>query len=171
VSYTFDGPNRLVLCNAGTVVIVLADLWSRWKDWVLQDNAHFLPAFDTVGGEIPAIPLYLFTLNGWRIRPQSANHTLIVRGGVLVDADAGDPFVDPVGNYVVRIQLEAPGIAIGYSSGGGGGTGPTSSQIAAAVLAAMNSTPPGVDVRRMNGAQVIGDGSELDHWRGIGVSP
>lgn len=39
------------------------------------------------------------------------------------------------------------------------------------VLAAMNLAPPGVDVRRMNGAEVIGTGAETDPWRGVGVSP
>ena len=46
------------------------------------------------------------------------------------------------------------------------GSGPSAGEIAAAVLAAMNTTPPGVDVRKMNGFAVVGTGSPGDLWRG-----
>lgn len=44
-------------------------------------------------------------------------------------------------------------------------------RIAAAVLAALNATTIPVDAKKMNGASIIGDGSEADPWRGVGVSP
>lgn len=40
-----------------------------------------------------------------------------------------------------------------------------------AVIAALSATHIPVDARRMNGAPIIGDGSEGDPWRGVGVSP
>lgn len=43
---------------------------------------------------------------------------------------------------------------------------PTAAQNAAAVIAAMNATPPDVNVSKMNGADVYGDGSDADPWRG-----
>lgn len=113
------------------------DLYSRWKDWVLSGNAGFLPAFSTVGGDIPAIPLYLFLENGWRVVPQQADHTLTVVGGVFEVQGGGDPFVDPAGSYKIRINRQVPGIAIGYSAGAGGG-GPSETAIAAAVRAELN---------------------------------
>ena len=48
---------------------------------------------------------------------------------------------------------------------------PTTEQIAAAFLAALQGTTIPVDARLMNGAPVIGDGSEADPWRGVGVQP
>lgn len=51
------------------------------------------------------------------------------------------------------------------------GGGPSATDIAAAVLAALNATAIPVDVQRMNAAEVIGDGSEANPWRGVGVSP
>lgn len=131
MSYTFDGATKRVTLGSGVTTLVLADLWSRWKDWVLSGNASALPAFDTVGGDIAAIPLYLFPINGWKIVPQAANHTLTVTGGILATEDDSDPFVDPAGSYAIRINREAPGIAIGYSTSGG--SGPSASSIAAAV--------------------------------------
>lgn len=140
MSYTFDGANKRIVLGVGTVELVLADLWSRWKDWVLAGNAQFLPALDTVGGDIAAIPLYLFPRNGWKIVPQSANHVLRVTGGVLATEDGSDPFVDPVGSYQIRINREAPAIAIGYSTGGGGGSGLTLAEIESSSILAREAT-------------------------------
>jgi hypothetical protein len=113
------------------VVLDLVDLHSRWKDWVLAGNAFYLPAFSAVGGDIASIPLYLFIGNGWKIVPQSADHSLAVTGGVLNSDNGSDPFIDPVGTYKIRINREAPGIAIGYSASGV--AAPTAEQNAAAV--------------------------------------
>lgn len=52
-----------------------------------------------------------------------------------------------------------------------GGAYPTAAQIAAAVLASLNATTIPVDVQLMNGAEVIGDGTNGNPWRGVGVSP
>lgn len=50
-------------------------------------------------------------------------------------------------------------------------TPPSTEQIVAAVLAALQATTIPVDAKKMNGANVIGDGSEADPWRGEGVLP
>lgn len=131
MAYTFNGVTKRITLSSGTVVLDLIDLHSRWKDWLLLGNAGFVQAFGTVGGETPKIPLYLFVSNGWKIVPQSANHALSVINGVLETDDASEPFVDPAGGYSIRIKLESPGIAIGYSSSGS--TGPTAESIAAAI--------------------------------------
>ena len=49
--------------------------------------------------------------------------------------------------------------------------GPSAADIAAAVLAALNATTIPVDTQKMNGADIIGDGSEANPWRGVGVQP
>ena len=167
MAYTFDGASKLIILT-GTTTLDLVDLHARWKDWILAGNASVVPAFRAVGGDIPAIPLYLFLLNGWRIRPMEASHSLTVYNGLLEVDGGGEPFVDPLGNFKVRINRQSPGIAIGYSTSGG--SGPTAESIAAAVLAALNATTIPVDVQKMNSAEVIGDGSEAEPWRGLGVS-
>lgn len=128
MSYTFDAANKRVVCSADHAEIALSDLWSRWKDWVMSGHAEVALAFDTVGGEITAIPLYLFPINGWKIKLPEANITVRVTGGILATADLSDPFINPTGSYTVRVEREAPGIAIGYSSGGGGG-GATAAEV------------------------------------------
>jgi hypothetical protein len=138
MAFSFDGSNKLIVLSAGTVSVVLADLYSRYKDWLLTGNAGYAQAFSTVGGEPidegagTLVPLYLFLLNGWRIRPQEANHTLSVTGGSLVVAGGGDPFADTLGNYRVRVRFQQPVQAIGYSTVGGGGA--SAGEVADAVL-------------------------------------
>ena len=168
MAYTFNGVAKTITLSSGSVTLDLVDLHSRWKDWVFSGNAQYATAFRAVGGDIPAIPLYLFLLNGWRIVPQSANHILTVTNGVLEVEGGGEPFNDPVGCYVVRINRQTPGIAIGYSTTSGR-SGLSAESIAAAVLAALNAATIPVDVQKMNGAEVIGDGSVADPWRGVGV--
>lgn len=166
MAITFDGAAKRIVLGAGTVTLEVRDLWSRWVDWLAEsDNSKYPPALRQVGGDIIEIPIYVFLLNGWRIVPQAADHTLSVSDGVLVVDGGGDPFVNPAGDHAIRISYQAPGIAIGYSTTGS--SGPSASDIAAAVLSAMNSAPPGVDVKRMNGAQVIGTGAPDDLWRGV----
>lgn len=137
MAITFDGPAKRVRLSAGTVTLPVRELWSRYCDWLADgDNSKYLEAMRQVGGDIEAIPIYLFMLNGWRIVPQSADHTLVVDDGVLYVDGGGDPFVDPAGPYKIRIVYQSPGIAIGYSTSGGTG-GPSASDIAAQVRAAL----------------------------------
>jgi uncharacterized SAM-binding protein YcdF (DUF218 family) len=112
------------------------------------------------------IPVYISLLNGWRIRPQAANHTLGVSDGILLVLGGGDPFVNPSGSFVVRINYQQPVQAIGFSTGGGGG-GATPEQIAAAILAAAAVTPIHADARKMNGTTIQGTGITSDLWRGV----
>lgn len=135
--YTFNGTTKRITLPMGAVTLDLIDLHSRWKEWVLLGNAGFAQAFSTIGGETPKIPLYLFLSNGWKIVPQSSNHTLSVTNGILETDDASEPFVDPAGSYSIRINRESPGIAIGYSTTGG--TGPSAEAIATAVVNAMSA--------------------------------
>jgi hypothetical protein len=127
---TFDGPTKIITLTSGTTELDVVDLYSRWKDWVTQGNANFLSAFEAVGGNPidvfagTSIPLYAFLTNGWRIRPQEANHTLNVVGGVLLVFGGGDPFINPVGNFVVRINYQQPLQAVTVSTAGGGGLTP-----------------------------------------------
>lgn len=121
MAYTFDGPNRLIILSAGTTTLDVADMYSRWKEWVaIGDNSKYLPFFDVVGGNPTVgsnqISSYFFLLNGARIRPQEASHTLTV-DGILITENGGDAFADTLGNYRVRIvqvvPLQAETIATG----------------------------------------------------------
>jgi hypothetical protein len=131
VAITFDGPNKLAILSSGTTTLDVIDLYSRWKDWSrTSDNSKYLPAFAPVGGDPidasagTSIPLFAFLANGWRVRPQEASHTLNVTGGVLLVEGGGDPFVNTLGSFVVRVNYSQPVQAITVATGGGGGTDP-----------------------------------------------
>lgn len=89
----FDGPNKLITLSAAT--LELASLWTAYKAWLLAGNAGYALAMDTLGGDPidptagTLVPLYLFLLNGWKIRPMESDHTLYVTNGTLVVSGGG----------------------------------------------------------------------------------
>lgn len=148
MAITFDGATKLITLTSGTVALDVADLYSRWKDWVLlSDNAKWLPAFSTVGGETidpgagTTVPLYAFLVNGWRLKPQEANHTLNVSGGVLLVDGGGDPFVNTTGAFTVRINYQQPVQAITVATGGGGGGSLTAADVWAYAARTLTASP------------------------------
>jgi len=148
-------------------------IYAAWVDWVAtSDNAKYLPAFRSVGGDDLgdgiSIPPYYFLLNGWRVRPMEADQTLVITGNLFVDG-GGDPIVPTLGSFNVLVKSVVPVQAQGISTSGS--TGPSAESIAAAVLASLQATRLPVNTVEMNGADVIGNGSEADPWRGAGVLP
>lgn len=122
---SFDGSTKRISLSAGTTSLSIRDLWSRWVDWlVTDDNSKYPIALESVGGndiDLSAgtkVPIYAFLANGWRIKPQEANHTLNVTDGILLVAGGGDPFVNTAGSYIVRINYQQPVQAISFSTGG-----------------------------------------------------
>ena len=126
MAYVFDGPNKIISLTSGTTVLNVKELWSRWVDWLPQgDNSKWLPAFSQVGGntidasEGTEIPTYIYLLNGWKLRPQETDHTLKVTAGILLVEGGGDPFLDTVGNFTVRVNYAQPVQAVTISIGAG----------------------------------------------------
>jgi hypothetical protein len=121
---TFDGTTKVITLNSGQVELDVVQLYSSFKRWVSAGNAQYLPAFAPVGGETidatagTSVPLYAFLINGWRVKPQEANHTLNVTNGILLVDGGGDPFVNTTGSYVVRVNYQQPVQAITVSTGG-----------------------------------------------------
>ena len=159
---TFNGPTKLITLSAGTITLSVRDLWSRWVDWFLtDDNSKYLPAFQQVGGDDidesagTKIPIYVFLMNGWKIKPQEADHTLTVSDGILLVNGGGDPFNDTVGAYVVRINYQQPVQAISFTSEGA----VTPEDVATAVLDAMleDHDDPGTVGKGIANASSAGD--------------
>jgi len=126
MGYIINGETKTITLTTGTISVSVRDMWSRWVDWFLtDDNSKFLPAFKSVGGddidatEGTKIPIYSFLENGWKIRPQESNHTLSIKDGILLVNGGGDPFINTLGAYTVRINYQQPVQAISFTSGGG----------------------------------------------------
>lgn len=134
MGYTFNGSDKVVSLTLGTTVLDVRDLYSRWKDWVVSTGSMFLQGISVVGGE-PVdesqgiyVTSYFFLENGWKIKPQEANHKLKVTSGVLVTSDGSDPFVPTEGSYNVLVQYSQPVKSETVSTGGGSG-GATAEEI------------------------------------------
>jgi len=144
VTIQFDGLNKRIILTSGTITLSVPDLWSRWVDWLLVgDNSKYLPAMRVLGGDVrdpvagTRIPVNVFLLNDWRIRPQDGSHTLVVIDGILEVQGGGDPFVNPAFG-VIRINYQQPVQAIGVSTSGQT-VGATVDQVAAIVKGAVSS--------------------------------
>lgn len=136
MSYTFDGANKICVLGVGATLDV-KDMYGRWKDWAAEgDNIKYLPFLDVVGGNTTvgsnSIASYFFVLNGWKVRPSEADQTLTVNGILNVDG-GGDPFVNTIGSWRVRIVQIIPMQAETITVDQGGGGSATPSQIAVAV--------------------------------------
>jgi hypothetical protein len=128
MGYIIDGPNKVIKLTSGTTSVSIRDLWSRWVDWFLTgDNSKYLPAFVQTGGDAidpsqgTAIPIYIFLMNGWKLQPQEAHHTLSVNDGIIVVNGGGDPFINTTGAYTVRINYSQPVQAITVNTAGASG--------------------------------------------------
>lgn len=123
MAITFDPVNRRIVLSSASVSAV--ELWSRWCDWAATgDNLKWLPAMRQVGGDDLGggllIPAYVFLLNGWRVRPMEADHTLTISGNLFVEGGSGSPVVSTLGTYNVLVQLVVPVQAQAVNTGGSG---------------------------------------------------
>jgi hypothetical protein len=121
--FTVDTTNKLFIAKAGvTEFNIKRDLYSDAKqEWLLGNvemgydfPMRINPLIDNAAGDAgEIIPLYVYMRNGWRLRPDEADHTLTATDGILLVDGGGDPFVDTVGAYTVRINYKNPVAAIG----------------------------------------------------------
>lgn len=121
--FIFDGQNRLFIIKPGIIYInVKTDLYSDYKkELLIEDNSKYLEAIRVVGGDSLAgssLDGYFFLKNGWKIRPQEANHILVVDGNLFLDeGETGDIIVPTIGNYNVLIRQIVSNIVNVVSTG------------------------------------------------------
>lgn len=159
-----DPANKRLILD--TTSVTAQAIYVAWVDWmVLSDNAKYLPAFRSAGGDDLGgglfIPPYYFLLNGWRVRPLEGNQNLTITGNLFVDG-GGVPVVSTLGVFQVNVNYTVPVQAQGIATSGS--TGPTAAAIAAEVLAALQATAIPVDIAKVNGVTVGGTGTEGDYW-------
>ncbi len=120
---TFDGINRLIVVNDNeTSINVSTDIYSDWKEWVLQsDNFKYPIAISAIGGDPIGSGQFLgttfFLENGWKIRPYEGNHNLTISGN-LYTRDESSPFVSTIGSYNVLISMKVSNLIDTISTGG-----------------------------------------------------
>ena len=141
---------------------------------------------------ITDLPAFHAALRDWEDSEQGAIHPVthtwkaldLGGGGFFYQADLINgyslKFIGD-GPFQINGNLKGPIVATGvqvermtsaaFSTTAVGGSGPSAESIAAATVAALQAVFLRVDAAKMNGADIIGDGSEADPWRGVGVQP
>ena len=129
---------------------------------------------------ITDLPAFHAALRDWEDSEQGAIHPVthswkaldLGGGGYFYQADLLSPWVlkfPNAGNYTISGNLNATVVPVAgvyverktsaaYITTAVGGSGPSASDIAAALLAALNATTIPTDVRKVNGDTIIGHG-------------
>lgn len=109
----FDGPNLTITLEAGVTTVDAGEIYSRWKDWVVQsDNAKFLEAFRVIGGDPLGGGLsagsYFFLQNqyGWRIKPPEEDIVITITGNIFAENPASPIFNATTSNFNTSIRLQ-----------------------------------------------------------------
>lgn len=173
--FTFDGENKLIICDYGLTYFSCQELYSYWKDWViLDDNLKYLQAISTIGGDPTVNGKYLgityFLENNWKIRPYSGNHTLTVDGN-LYSRDGLSPFILAIGNYNVLINLTTSNIIDEVSTTGS--TGLSSSDISLIVDSIKNNLQSNFDNIASDVKNILSDDliKLLEIYKILGLDP
>lgn len=161
---TFDGVNKLIIVNVGeTSISVDTDIYSDWKEWLLEsDNIKYPIAISAIGGDPIGGGRFLgttfFLENGWKMRPYEGNHTLSVIGN-LYTRDGSSPFVQTLGSYNVLISMQVSNLIDTVATGGS-----TPSDVADAVW---NKIIPNTPVSSSFGEWVAGRLLTIAHYIGM----
>jgi len=101
----FDAYEKIIYVNEGvTELDVKIDIYSAWKEWVLNSPEYPLPswqkeAISAIGGEPLNDTLNVgstfFLENGWRIQPLASKvpYILTVNGNIYTREAGGNPFL------------------------------------------------------------------------------
>jgi hypothetical protein len=91
------------------------------KRVITSDNSKFLKALSAVGGDpLPGadfVGTTFFLENGWRIRPDETNHTLVVSGN-LYTREGDSAFVNTLGSFNVRVESRISNLVDTIATGG-----------------------------------------------------
>ena len=153
---SIDWPNKII--ESDSSILDLPAFHATLRD--LEDDVagaihpvtHRWKALDLGGG---AFFYQADLINGYALRFTGS-------GPFQINGNLRGSIVD-TGGQVERTTSAA------FSTTAVGGSGPSAESIAAAVVSALQGTTIPVNNTLINGAQVIGDGSEANPWRGVGV--
>ena len=158
MALTADFASRIITSDASITDVVAFHLALRDIE---DDSAAMIhPVIHTYkeidlgsGAKFPAVAF----INGWTLQFPAGNFE--IRGGNVAAT------INPVSGCYVKYTASG---AYAVTSIGAGGATPE--DIASATVAALQAIFLKVDAAKMNGADIIGDGSVLNPWRGVGVS-
>jgi hypothetical protein len=159
---TYISPNLYGL-NIEDFRLWLKD-WEDSEEGMAMPDTHRRNAPVTLSGSTYAQTFEV--INGYTVTFENGSYRVRVAGGNHNIGDVMNP-----NSVSIEIGNSAGLIAVDT---GGGGTAPTEGQIAAAVWAYVSrglTEAVQANAIQINDAEVIGDGTAGNPWRGVGVSP
>ncbi len=124
MSISFNGPTLTIEMGGGQTNVDAQEIYSLWKDWVLAGNAQYPPAFRSIGGDalgggvFAGSYFFLNNVDGWRIRPESFDHELVVNGNLFGENAALPIFLPALGDFQVLIRQNVSSLTQGIATGG-----------------------------------------------------
>lgn len=113
----FDGVNKTIQLDSTTLSYTDKQIYSRWKDWVIGENANFVPAFrivggDDLGGGLTA-PTFVFLQNdkGWRIKKPEANIAVVITGNLVGEDGDISLTTPPDGDFLPDLTFNYTNVA------------------------------------------------------------
>jgi hypothetical protein len=161
--FTFDFDASRIEVDAGSSDVDCAALYTAIKEaqasqeGIIYERIAAGSGLSELGPGVQ-VGLTVELLGSWQLRFPAGNYVARVAGGNLIGGPSGDPIAYTAGVQTLLIQSAASTVVTA------GGSVPTPAQNAAAVLAAMNSTPPSVNIAKVNGYTVDGTGADNDPW-------
>jgi hypothetical protein len=164
VKFDVDTVAKLFIAKPGiTSFDVKIDLYSDAKEHWLAGGAVFGFDFpirviggDSVGGGKFAGDIY-FLRDGWKLRPQEADHTLLIEGNLFLDeGETGDLLVPTLGDFTVIAIGERSNLVLSVNTAGT--IAPTQQEIRDAMALATGATVNAGSVdAKLNGIQADTD--------------
>lgn len=166
---SFNGISRRITVNAGvTLLDIREDVYSAWIRWLeREDNTRFPLAmrqtgFDPIPGGFTGGTYFL--RNGWKLE---YDPNVVAVNGVLYSDDYPTPYWSsadqPIYPATVSALVNSAVITQNVVTGDLGAV-PTTAQIAAAILALLQSNTIPVDLAKIRGQTVNGSGTAEDPW-------
>ena len=107
----FDGPNKWIVVNEGELTVdVQTDIYSAWKEWIVQfDNSKYEQALTAIGGDpitdTTSVGITYFLENGWRIKLPEADGDYIFDGNLYTREPGQSPYVSPIGDFDTTVSF------------------------------------------------------------------
>ena len=165
MALTFNQAAQRISVTSPQVSLSCQDLINAIRDeeaserGIVYDKIADASGKDNLGGGV-STAITVFLLDAWQVQWYAGNYTATIGGGNLV-AESGDAVAYVSGGPQVEITLSAAATIV---AGDGGSTAPSASEVANAVLAALQGTTIPVDVRKINAVTVEGSGVTGDEW-------
>ena len=161
--FTFDFINSVVNVEGGVTDVDCGDLYYAIKsaqaseEGIIYERIAAGSGLSDLGPGVQ-VGLTVELLGAWQLRFPTGNYVARVAGGNLIGGPGGDPIAYSAGVQTLLIQSAASTVVTA------GGSVPTPAQNAAATVAALNATTIPVNLEKIRGKQLSGQGVPGDEF-------